>query len=126
MEVEQWTDNLDSVGFAISHFRLSQIQHFGISQIQLSGLSQIARPNLKIHNNKEENESQGEYVDRMMFFTKIVLSRFHYYSDFLVELNPCKKIHEILLFLFNLKPANLVIKVFNEKCHSFFSSFHFS
>ena len=52
--------HLDSVGFAISLFRLSQIQQFGLIQIQLSGLSRIARHTLKIHNNEEEDEPQGE------------------------------------------------------------------
>ena len=52
--------HLDSVGFAISQFRLSQIQPFGLSQNQLSGLSQITRPALKIHNKEDEAEPQGE------------------------------------------------------------------
>ena len=48
--------HLDSVRFAISQFRLSQIQQirlsqiqqFWLSQIQLSGLSQIAKPTITL------------------------------------------------------------------------------
>ena len=61
-------NDLDSVGFAISQFRISQIQQFGLGQIQQFGLGQIqqfghshqiqlpelrpiARSTPKIHNN---------------------------------------------------------------------------
>ena len=64
----------------ISQLRLSQIQQPGLSQIQLSGLSQIARPTLKIHNNKEEDNPQGEET--------------HYQLDYLVHQAALEHPHE--------------------------------